>query len=91
MKAEDATAQFIEIMKAESDRLTAQPRRLRRELLGDRPRLPRRSLGDEGRLLPRRRHEVGHFPGDQAGLTLLVERARIEPRDPGFLPCRIDC
>ena len=38
-------------------------------VLRGRPELPRRPLADEGWLLPGRRHEVGHLPGHQAGLT----------------------
>ncbi len=49
-------------MKREAAPAHRQPRRLRRHLHRGRPRLPDRALGDEGRVLPRRRHEVGHLP-----------------------------
>ena len=63
VEVEDATDKFIDIMKREAGRLADEPRRLRRHVLRGRPEVPDRPLGDEGRVLPRRRHEVGHLQG----------------------------
>ena len=85
---DDATARFVEILRAEEGRLVSERGRLPGDVLGGRPGLPGRPLEHEDRLLPGRRHEVGHLRGRQAGLSAVSRDTTSAEREtpPGGRP-----
>ncbi len=65
---DDATGKFVEILQVRGGSPGRRSRRVPGVVLGVRPGLPGRPLEHEDRLLPGRRHEVGHLRGRQEGL-----------------------
>ena len=64
---EDATEKFIDIMKREAGRLASNPEDFVGMFSESDSQVPDRPLEHEGRLLPRGRYEVGHFPVRRPG------------------------